>query len=71
VQPLLRARAPATELAHSYAEAGALGMVPGILGSIEAVELIKLILGDLPRVQRLTVGCACWLVIAGVWRLGG
>ena len=36
---------PPTELAPSCAEAGVLGVLPGIVGSIQALETIKLILG--------------------------
>ncbi|MDH3261069.1 MAG: molybdopterin-synthase adenylyltransferase MoeB [Acidimicrobiia bacterium] len=36
---------PPPELAPSCAEAGVLGVVPGIIGSIQAVETIKLLLG--------------------------
>jgi len=36
---------PPADLAPSCAEAGVLGVVPGIIGSIEAVEVIKLLLG--------------------------
>jgi molybdopterin/thiamine biosynthesis adenylyltransferase len=36
---------PPPELAPSCAEAGVLGVLPGIIGSIQAVETIKLILG--------------------------
>jgi molybdopterin/thiamine biosynthesis adenylyltransferase/rhodanese-related sulfurtransferase len=36
---------PPAELAPSCAEAGVLGVLPGIVGSIQAVETIKLILG--------------------------
>ena len=36
---------PPAELAPSCAEAGVLGVLPGIVGSIQAVEAIKLILG--------------------------
>jgi sulfur-carrier protein adenylyltransferase/sulfurtransferase len=36
---------PPPELAPSCAEAGVLGVLPGIVGSIQAVEVIKLILG--------------------------
>ena len=36
---------PPPELAPSCAEAGVLGVLPGIVGSIEAMEAIKLILG--------------------------
>jgi len=45
---------PPAELAPSCAEAGVLGVLPGIVGSIQAVEAIKLILelGD-PLVGRL------------------
>jgi sulfur-carrier protein adenylyltransferase/sulfurtransferase len=45
---------PPAELAPSCAEAGVLGVLPGIIGSIQAVETIKLILnlGD-PLVGRL------------------
>ena len=35
---------PPPELAPSCAEAGVLGVLPGIIGSIQAVEAIKLIL---------------------------
>ena len=45
---------PPAELAPSCAEAGVLGVLPGIVGSIQAVEAIKLLLelGD-PLVGRL------------------
>jgi molybdopterin/thiamine biosynthesis adenylyltransferase len=36
---------PPAELAPSCAEAGVLGVLPGIVGSIQAMEAIKLILG--------------------------
>jgi sulfur-carrier protein adenylyltransferase/sulfurtransferase len=36
---------PPAELAPSCAEAGVLGVLPGIIGSIQALEVIKLILG--------------------------
>ncbi|HSH23198.1 MAG TPA: molybdopterin-synthase adenylyltransferase MoeB [Acidimicrobiales bacterium] len=36
---------PPTELAPSCAEAGVLGVLPGIVGSIQAMEAIKLLLG--------------------------
>ena len=36
---------PPAELAPSCAEAGVLGVLPGIIGSIQAVEAIKLLLG--------------------------
>jgi molybdopterin/thiamine biosynthesis adenylyltransferase len=36
---------PPAELAPSCAEAGVLGVLPGIVGSIQAIEAIKLILG--------------------------
>lgn len=36
---------PPPELAPSCAEAGVLGVLPGIIGSIEAMEVIKLLLG--------------------------
>ncbi len=36
---------PPAELAPSCAEAGVLGVLPGIIGSIQALEAIKLILG--------------------------
>jgi molybdopterin/thiamine biosynthesis adenylyltransferase len=36
---------PPADLAPSCAEAGVLGVLPGIIGSIQAMEAIKLILG--------------------------
>ena len=47
---------PPAELAPSCAEAGVLGILPGVIGTIEAVEAIKLLLniGD-PLVGRLLV----------------
>ncbi|MBI2982542.1 MAG: ThiF family adenylyltransferase, partial [Deltaproteobacteria bacterium] len=36
---------PPPEMAPSCAEAGVLGVLPGIIGSIQAVEAIKLVLG--------------------------
>ena len=36
---------PPAELAPSCAEAGVLGVLPGIIGSIQAVEAMKIILG--------------------------
>ena len=36
---------PPTELAPSCAEAGVLGVLPGIIGSVQALEAIKLLLG--------------------------
>jgi molybdopterin/thiamine biosynthesis adenylyltransferase len=36
---------PPAELAPSCAEAGVLGVLPGIVGSIQAIEAIKLLLG--------------------------
>ena len=45
---------PPAELAPSCAEAGVLGVLPGIVGSIQAVETIKLLLGlGEPLVGRL------------------
>jgi len=45
---------PPAELAPSCAEAGVLGVLPGIIGSIEAVEAIKIVLGiGEPLVGRL------------------
>jgi molybdopterin/thiamine biosynthesis adenylyltransferase len=45
---------PPAELAPSCAEAGVLGVLPGIIGSIQAMETIKLLLdlGD-PLIGRL------------------
>ncbi len=37
--------APPAELAPSCAEAGVLGVLPGVIGSIQAMETIKLLLG--------------------------
>ena len=52
----LFAEPPPPELAPSCAEAGVLGVLPGIVGSIEAMEAIKLILGiGDPLVGRLLV----------------
>jgi molybdopterin/thiamine biosynthesis adenylyltransferase/rhodanese-related sulfurtransferase len=44
---------PPAELAPSCAEAGVLGVLPGIVGSIQALETLKLLLdlGDLPHLQ--------------------
>ena len=36
---------PPAELAPSCAEAGVLGVLPGIVGSIQAIETIKILLG--------------------------
>src|SRR3546814_9569285 len=36
---------PPAELAPSCSEAGVLGVLPGIIGSIQAIETIKLLLG--------------------------
>ncbi len=41
----LYAEPPAPELIPSCAEAGVLGVLPGIIGSLEAMEAIKLLLG--------------------------
>ncbi|MBT8213182.1 MAG: ThiF family adenylyltransferase, partial [Acidimicrobiia bacterium] len=41
----LFAEPPPPELAPSCAEAGVLGVLPGIIGSIQAVEALKLLLG--------------------------
>ena len=41
----LHAEPPPPELAPSCAEAGVLGVLPGVVGSIQAMEAIKLILG--------------------------
>jgi molybdopterin/thiamine biosynthesis adenylyltransferase len=45
---------PPAEMAPSCAEAGVLGVLPGIVGSIQAIEAIKLLLdlGD-PLIGRL------------------
>jgi molybdopterin/thiamine biosynthesis adenylyltransferase/rhodanese-related sulfurtransferase len=45
---------PPPELAPSCAEAGVLGVLPGVIGTIEAVEAIKLLLGiGVPLIGRL------------------
>jgi adenylyltransferase/sulfurtransferase len=50
----LYAEPPAPELIPSCAEAGVLGVLPGIIGSLQALEAIKLILGvGEPLVGRL------------------
>ncbi len=41
----LYAEPPPPELAPSCAEAGVLGVLPGVIGTLEAIEAIKLILG--------------------------
>jgi sulfur-carrier protein adenylyltransferase/sulfurtransferase len=38
-------KAPPAELAPSCAEAGVLGVLPGVIGTLQAVETIKLLLG--------------------------
>ena len=45
VLPLPHSRAAPAELAPSCSEAGVLGVLPGIVGSIQAVETIKVLLG--------------------------
>ena len=42
---------PPAELAPSCSEAGVLGVLPGIVGSIQAVEAIKILLGSATRSQ--------------------
>ncbi|HJQ75921.1 MAG TPA: molybdopterin-synthase adenylyltransferase MoeB [Acidimicrobiia bacterium] len=41
----LHAQPPPPELAPSCAEAGVLGVLPGVIGSIQAMEAIKIVLG--------------------------
>jgi adenylyltransferase/sulfurtransferase len=38
-------KAPSSDLAPSCAEAGVLGVIPGVMGSLQATEVLKLILG--------------------------
>ena len=48
---------PPAELAPSCAEAGVLGVLPGIVGSIQALEAIKVLLGlGEPLIGRILVG---------------
>ena len=51
---------PPAELAPSCAEAGVLGVLPGIVGSIQALEAIKIVLdyGDVMRGRLLTFDAA-------------
>ena len=51
---------PPAELAPSSAEAGVQGVLPGIVGSIQAVEAIKLILG-----VGEDLSACCWRRLAG------
>lgn len=52
----LYAEPPAPELIPSCAEAGVLGVLPGIIGSLQALEAIKLLLGiGSPLVGRLAL----------------
>lgn len=52
----LYAEPPAPELIPSCAEAGVLGVLPGIIGSVQALEAIKLLLGiGTPLVGRLAL----------------
>lgn len=52
----LYAEPPPTDLAPSCAEAGVLGVLPGVVGTIEAVETIKVLLGiGDPLVGRLLI----------------
>jgi molybdopterin/thiamine biosynthesis adenylyltransferase len=45
---------PPAELAPSCAEAGVLGVLPGIVGSIQAIETIKMLLGTRRPARRST-----------------
>ena len=50
------ARTPPAEFAPSCAEAGVLGVLPGVVGSLQALEAIKLVLGiGEPLIGRLLV----------------
>ena len=51
---------PPAEMAPSCAEAGVLGVLPGIVGSIQALEAIKIVLdyGDVLRGRLLTFDAA-------------
>ena len=52
----LYAEPPPPELAPSCAEAGVLGVLPGVIGTLEAVEAIKILLGKGdPLVGRLLI----------------
>ena len=44
--PLPHPEPPPAELAPSCTEAGVLGVLPGIVGSIQAIETIKVLLGS-------------------------
>lgn len=56
---------PPPELAPSCAEAGVLGVLPGVIGLLEAVEAIKLILGE---GQTLAGRLLCYDALAATFR---
>ena len=62
---------PPAELAPSCAEAGVLGVLPGIVGSIQAVEAIKIILGVGDTLQGVCWPTTPWSRASGPSRCTG